>query len=140
MVCENFILKKITFKNGPWRKCRNASPKMVRHRHKRGPREGSSTPTRYVLAGRDLGAHRKPFLPSSESLFFVCGLLLYLVANGRKWSQMVTNGRKRYQTNSFALFPGTYTHHWYLFAHTFVSYETQVQKWSAVDTKEVQGK
>ena len=87
---KNFHFKKTIFQNRILWKMSNANPKMVHHRHKKGPREVSSTPTRYGLAGRDLGTHRKSFIPSSVSLFSVCGLLLYLIVNGRKWAQMDT--------------------------------------------------
>ena len=33
------------------------------------------------------------------------------VVFGCKWSQMIANGLKRYQTNRFALFTGTCIHH-----------------------------
>ena len=88
LICEKFHFKKDHFSKRTDGENRNARPKMLGHRHKSGPREVSSTPSRYMLAGRGLGAHRKSFVPSSESLFFVFGLLLQMVANGRKWSQM----------------------------------------------------
>ena len=117
-----FTLKKTIFQNGSRWKWENTNPKMLYHRHKRGPREVSSTTTRYVLSGRGLGTHRKPFIPPSECLFFVCGLLFYLVTNGRKWSQMVTNGLKRYWIISFALFTGDV---FSLTPHLLHTYSTQ---------------
>ena len=95
-----FILKKTIFQNGSRWKWENANPKMLCHRHKRGPREVSSITARCVLSGRGLGTHRKSFIPPSECLFFsvdCCSI----------WLQMGANGRKRYRIISFAIFTGT---------------------------------
>ena len=89
------------------------------HRHKRGPREVSSTLTRYVIAVRGLGAHRKSFITTLEILFFVCGLLLYLVVNGHKWSQM---GTKDIKLTIFSIYRHLHTSLVSICTHTFDSY------------------